>query len=104
MSDMSWKKDAVESVRLTVYGVLVINGIFIQYFAPFHYICDYNEQTCVMCGMRTAVNLWLSGDFSAAIESNPLILLIAFIALVMIGDTAVIFWGRHKRRNKATDA
>lgn len=102
MSDMSLKKDAIESVRLTVYGVLVINGIFIQYFAPFHYICDYNEQPCVMCGMRTAVNLWLSGNFSAAIESNPLILLIAVIALLIAVDTAFILLGRRKRKkNKA---
>ena len=98
MSDSSWRKHAVESVRLTVYSVLIINGVFIQYFAPFHYICDYSKQPCLMCGMRTAVDLWLSGKFEDAIESNPLILALVVAVFVMVADTVFILRGRYRRK------
>ena len=100
MSDSSWRKHAVESVRLTVYSVLIINGVFIQYFAPFHYICDYSNQPSLMCGMTTAVDLWLSGKFEDAIESNPLILALVVAVFVMVADTVFILRGRYRRKKK----
>lgn len=93
-----WKKTGFESVRIIIYAVLILNGLFVQYIAPFHYLCDYEGYSCPLCGMRTAIDLLLALDWNGAVESNPLVIAIAIVFCLMLIDTGIIFYRRLQRR------
>lgn len=88
------RKIAFENVRLTIYCVVLANGLFIQYFAPFNYLCDKNNVTCAMCGMRKAIDCILKLDFVSAYQSNPYIIILIVVFLVIVIDTICIFYNR----------
>ncbi len=85
------KREAFNEIRLIVYAVIVVNGIYIQYFAPFHTLCELEQNSCLMCGMRQAINLLLLLDFYGAYRSNHGIIVIIIFACVMIIDVVFIF-------------
>lgn len=91
-----YKKRAFEDVRITIYITLIVNGLFIQYIAPFHYLCDYNNYSCVLCGMRYAIDSILDGNFTEAYQSNKLIVLVIFLLAIFLFDTLKIIFNRRK--------
>lgn len=90
----NYKQIALENVRITIYVVIIVNGLFIQYIAPFHYLCDYDGYSCLMCGMRYAVDEVLKGNFSNAYQSNPIIIVLIVFLLFSLGDTINIIYKR----------
>lgn len=97
-----WNKElyrnAFRSARFCIYGILLLNGIFIQWFAPFHYLCDFSEKKCFACGMRTAVDLSLQGRFAEAYASNHLILVIALLLLFMAADVSLCLYKEYRTK------
>lgn len=91
-----YKRIAFENVRIIIYVVVIVNGLFIQYIAPFHYLCDYDGYSCFMCGMRYAVDEVLKGNFSNAYQSNPIIVVLIVFLLFSLGDTIYILCKRLK--------
>ena len=81
------KKGTFAQIRFSLYSAFVISGIIIQWLAPFPYRCNFTDEKCFACGLRTAVNLFLKGKFSAAYQSNRLIIVLVLAAAVM----AVVF-------------
>lgn len=69
-----------------MYFAFVLNGIIIQWLVPFQYRCNVTGEKCFACGLRTAVDLLLQGEFTAAYQSNKLILVIVLFLLVMTAD------------------
>lgn len=87
---------AFQSIRITIYMAVVINGILVQFINPFRYLCDYEADFCIFCGMRTAINLIIAGKFDLAYKSNKLIVLIIIMAVIMILDVIHILYFRIK--------
>lgn len=96
MQIKNYKRIAFENVRIIIYVVVIVNGLFIQYIAPFHYLCDYDGYSCLMCGMRYAVDEVLKGNFFNAYQSNPLIVALLILLLFFVGDTIYILCKRLK--------
>lgn len=65
--------------------------------------CNYTGNSCPACGLRTAVNLFLQGKFSAAYQSKRLIIVLVITAVVMAIDVFSYLYrrGRAKRRETA---
>ena len=97
-NDQCWKKKVFESVRITLYAILILNGVFIQYFAKFRYLCNYQGYSCPLCGMRTAIDCLLSCDFSGAIESNYLVVIVIGLIFFIIIDTISIVYRRIQKK------
>lgn len=76
MKIKNYKQIAFENVRMILYAVVIINGLFIQYIAPFHYLCDYDNYSCIMCGMRYAVDEMMKGHIFDAYQSNHFIIVL----------------------------
>ncbi|MBU9746959.1 DUF2752 domain-containing protein [Diplocloster agilis] len=99
--ESNFKKEVFETVRLVVYLVLFINGLFVQFLSPLHYLCDdYKEHICPMCGMRHAVNDILRLDFRSAYQSNPMVVWLMLVIVMMFVDTVFILYHKLKRRSK----
>lgn len=97
MKDRDIKIAAFQKTRIIFYAVLLSNGIFIQYFAPFKYKCDYTDERCFTCGLRTAINLIMQGRYTEAYQSNKLIVLVIAVFILMLVDTALcLFKKKHK--------
>jgi hypothetical protein len=95
------KLRAFREVRLIIYIVLFGNGIFVQYFSPMHYLCDYDGYYCSMCGMRKAIDSLISLEYIEAYESNPYIILVVLIGIVISIDTIYILtkWYSEKKKS-----
>lgn len=91
--------EAVRSAKWNLYGIFLLNGVFIQFFAPFQYKCNnITENECFACGLRTAVTLLLQGRFSEAYQSNKLIVGIVIIGIVMAADVLHYLYQRQKAK------
>lgn len=98
MRDRDIKKSSFRSARFIFYIILFVNGFFIQYFAPFQYKCNYDDKKCFACGLRTAINLVLQGNYKEAFYENKLIILIIIICAFMLMD--ICFYTFNKKKSK----
>ena len=103
MRDSSIIRASVQSVKWNLYAIILLNGIYIQYFAPFQYKCNFTDEKCFACGLRTAVDLFLQGKFSAAYQSNKLIVVLVLAAAVMAVDVLLYLYrlGKAKQQGVA---
>ena len=85
-------------VRYSLYCAFVLNGILIQWIIPLRFKCDHVKEKCFACGMRTAINLLLHGDFKAAYHSNKLIIVVIILCMIMIFD--ILLYGYRYIRLK----
>ena len=90
------EKQIWREVRFSLYFAFVLNGVVIQWLAPFQYKCNFTDEKCFACGLRTAVNLFLQGKFSAAYLSNKLIVVLVIAAAVMAIDVLSYLY-RHRK-------
>ena len=56
------KNSVWREVRFSLYLAAVLNGLIIQ-VVPFQYKCNFTDEKCFACGLRTAVDLFLHGRF-----------------------------------------
>lgn len=73
-------------VRFSLYAAFALNGILVQWIVPLTFRCNVTGDSCPACGLRTAVDLFLRGHFSAAFQSNRLIVPVAAAGLLMAAD------------------
>ena len=102
MRDSSIIYTSVQSVKWNLYAIILLNGIYFQYFAPFQYRCNFTDEKCFACGLRTAVDLFLQGKFSAAYQSNKLIIVLVIAAAVMAVDVLLYLYRREKAKRGLT--
>lgn len=88
-------KNVWREVRFALYSAFALNGLIVQ-FAPFQYKCNFTDEKCFACGLRTAVDLFLQGKFSAAYRSNKLIVILVLAAVVIVADVLLYLY-RHKK-------
>lgn len=88
-------KNVWREVRFALYSAFALNGLIVQ-FAPFQYKCNFTDEKCFACGLRTAVDLFLQGKFSAAYRSNKLIVILVLAAVVMVADVLLYLY-QHKK-------
>lgn len=88
-------------VRFALYPAFALNGLIVQ-FAPFQYKCNFVDERCFACGLRTAVNLFLQGKFLAAYQSNKLIVVLVIAAAVMAIDVLSYLYRRGKAKRGLT--
>lgn len=92
------KKSVLQEVRFSLYIAFIINGIFIQWIAPYNYKCDFTDEKCFACGLRTAVNLILNGQFREAYHSNKLIIVIVLMVIIMMADVGFYIYKRAMQK------
>lgn len=90
------KKSVFRDVRYCLYLSLILNGILVEWIVPLSFKCNDTGNSCPTCGLRTAVNLFLQGKFSAAYQSNKLIIVLVIAAVVMVADV-LLYLCRHKK-------
>ena len=73
-------------VRFSLYAAFALNGILVQWIVPLTFRCNVTGNSCPACGLRTAVDLFLQGQFLAAFQSNRLIVPVATAGLLMAAD------------------
>lgn len=81
---------------MILYAAVIINGLFIQYIAPFHYLCDYDNYSCIMCGMRYAVDEMMKGHIFDAYQSNHFIIVLLGFLFFFLCDTIHILYTRKR--------
>lgn len=79
-------KKVFREVRYCFYLAGILNCILVEWIVPLKFKCSFTEETCIACGLRTAIRLLLDGDYEAAYSSNPLIVLCIFALIFMIFD------------------
>ena len=84
------RKESFREIRLIIYIVIIINGIYIQFFARFYTLCDRTEHSCILCGMRQAISKLLMLDFYGAYNSNTGIIVILVFVCIMLIDLVLI--------------
>ncbi|MCI8304750.1 MAG: DUF2752 domain-containing protein [Lawsonibacter sp.] len=95
-------KNVWREVRFALYSAFALNGLIVQ-FAPFQYKCNFVDEKCFACGLRTAVNLFLQGKFSAAYQSNKLIVVLVIAAAVMVVDVlSYLYQHKKAKQHKVT--
>lgn len=73
--------------RLVTYGIAGVVGGYC--FAPFaHFACDTGAR-CFACGMRTGLLALLKGNFGAALEANPVSVLLGCAMLAAMVDVVI---------------
>lgn len=90
------RKSIWQEIRFSLYFAFILNGLIIQWVVPFQYKCNFADEKCFACGLRTAVNLFLQGKFSAAYQSNKLIVVLVIAAVLMSVDVLLYLY-RHKK-------
>ena len=91
MWDKINRKEAFREIRLIIYIVIVVNGIYIQFFTPFYTLCDRTENSCILCGMRQAISKLLMLDFCGAYKSNSgIIIIMVFVCIIFIDLILII--------------
>lgn len=96
------KKSIWQEVRFSLYFAFVLNGLIIQWVVPFQYKCNFADEKCFACGLRTAVNVFLQGEFLAAYQSNRLIIVLVIAAAVMAVDVLLCLYRREKAKRGLT--
>lgn len=96
------KKEGFTQIRFSIYFAFFISGIIIQWLSPFPYKCNFADEKCFACGLRTAVTLLLQGKFSAAYRSNKLIVVLVIAAAVMAVDVLLYLYRREKAKRGLT--
>lgn len=97
------RKKVFQDVRYCLYLALILNGILVEWIVPMNFRCNYTGNSCPACGLRTAVNLFLQGKFSAAYQSNKLIVVLVIAAVVMAIDVLSYLYRHEKaKQRKAT--
>lgn len=89
MKDKGVILDSIRSVRWNLYIIFLATTVFIQFFAPFQYACNFTEEKCITCGLQTAVSLFLHGQFAEAYQSNKLIIILVILFAIMLADIAM---------------
>lgn len=89
MKDKGVILESIRSVRWNLCLIFLANTVFIQFFAPFQYACDFTEERCITCGLRTAVSLFLQGHFIEAYQSNKLIVILVMVFTIMPADVVM---------------
>ena len=89
MKDKGVILESIRSVRWNLCLIFLANTVFIQFFAPFQYACDFTEERCITCGLRTAVSLFLQGHFIEAYQSNKLIVILVMVFTIMLADVVM---------------
>lgn len=87
-------------VRYSLYLAFILNGILVQWVIPFKFRCNFVEEKCFACGIRTAINLLLQGDFMAAYYSNKFIIGVIILFLIMTFDILLYSYKCVKFRNR----
>ena len=96
------RRQVWREVRFSLYAALVLNGVLIQWVLPIRWRCNTGGGGCFACGLRTAVDLALRGEFAAAWRSNPLIALVAALAARMLAAAALQLRRWYKNRKGDT--
>lgn len=86
---IQWIKYIFKEVRFSIYAVLLINGIIVQYMLPPCFKCNVTEFTCPTCGMRHSISLLLQLKIHDAIISNKFIIIVMLIGAIMFLDCAI---------------
>lgn len=92
------RKAVFRDIRYCLYLALILNGILVEWIVPMKFKCNYTGNSCPACGLRTAVSLFLQGKFSAAYQSNRLIVVLVFAAAVMAVDVLLYLYRREKAK------
>lgn len=92
------KTTVFQEIRFSIYFAFLLSGIFIKWIAPYTYKCDYTDERCFACGLRTAVDLFLEGNFVEAYQSNKLIAVLVITTIIMICDIALFIYRAAKNR------
>ena len=82
------KKTIFREVRFSIYIALLVCGI-ILWKAAIVFKCNISNKQCFACGLRTAVDLFLKGQFINAYLANKFVLAIVLFAVVMTLDFAI---------------
>ena len=90
------RNDIFRNVRYALYFAIIVNGILIQWFVPFIYKCNIQNETCMACGLRKAIDLLIKGQFYKSYQSNKLIIVVVIIILIMLIDVALYLLGKLK--------
>ena len=90
------RKSIWQEVRFSLYFAFILNGLIIQWVVPLQYKCNFTDEKCFACGLRTAVDLFLQGKFSAAYRSNKVIVILVLAAVVMVVDALLYLYRRQK--------
>ena len=97
------KNSVFRQVRYSLYFAFALNGIIIQWIAPFQYKCNFTGEKCFACGLKTAVDLLFQGRLVEAYQSNKLIVVLVVAAVIMAIDVGLYLYQREKlKRYKAT--
>lgn len=88
-------------VRFSLYAAFILNGILVQWVVPLTFRCSVTDDSCPACGLRTAVDLLLQGQFSAAYRSNHLIVLVPAIGVLMAADVGRYLLRQRRSRRTA---
>lgn len=90
----SWVDRDFFEARLVAYGVAAAVGGYC--FTPFaRFACDSGGR-CIACGMRTGLLALLRGDLVAAIQANPMSILLGIAMLGSAIDVAVTLYGMKR--------
>ena len=99
-SDQTMQKQVWRELRYILYFAFLLNGIIIQWFAPFHYGCSLSGEKCFACGLRTSVNLLIQGHFAEAYRSNKLIVVLVIAGVIMTADVLYYLYRRHRAKRQ----
>ena len=72
--------------RAIVYGVSLALVLLMLFADPFEYACNLPGNSCPGCGVKTGLFLILHGNITAALESNPISVLMAAAAVAALID------------------
>ena len=72
--------------RVIVYGVTLALTAIMLFADPFEYACNLPGNSCPGCGVKTGLFLILHGNITAALESNPISVLMAAAAVAALID------------------
>lgn len=89
------------TVRFSLYFAFFLSAVLIQWIAPFQYKCNFTDEKCFACGMRTAIDRLLAGDFASAYRSNRLIVLVILAGIAVAVDVGRYFYRRNKQERTA---
>jgi hypothetical protein len=84
---------------MTLYGVLLIVGLYFVFWDQTTYACNLPEQNCPLCGMKSAVYHLLHLRFIKAHEYNPYVWLVVILGALMGIDASLIIY-RYIRKRK----
>ena len=97
-----------KAARIAVWALLAAALLFGKEFVAGHYLpCFWYEHfgwECSTCGASRAVVSLLSGDFSAAVEFNPVVTLglVPVFIFLLLSALAVVVWNLFSKKRRLT--